>query len=94
MTTKEILLKLLPFSHKENETIVFTTNLSFGDWIVTSIEIFLIGLFFWYVISLYISYRKDLKDIELLEKEISLLKEKGFGYYNGVLGVSRYLKTP
>ena len=85
MTTEDILLKLLPFTHKENETIIFTTNLSFGDWIVTSIEILLIIIFLGVSIKLWLSYRKDLKDIELLEKEISLLKEKGFGYYNEFL---------
>lgn len=85
MTTKEILFKLLPFTHKENGVIVFTTNLNFGDWIVTVIELSLFLIFFGALIKLYFSYRKDLKDIKFLEKEISLLKEKGFSYYNDFL---------
>jgi signal transduction histidine kinase len=83
MTTLEILGKLLPFSHKENDTVIlWTFNLSFSDWIVTVIEIILLGLFFWAVISLYISFRKDFKDLKFLEKELGVLKEKGFVYYN------------
>jgi len=85
MTTQEIILKLLPFTHKENDQVVFTTDLSLGDWIVTTIEILLIFIFLLALIRLYYSYRKDLKDIKFLESEVRLLKQKGFTYYNTFL---------
>jgi F0F1-type ATP synthase membrane subunit b/b' len=85
MTISDTLLKLLPFTHKENGTIVFSTNLDFGDWIVTTVEISLFIIFFGALIKLILSYRKDLQDIIFLEKEVKLLKKKGFSYYNEFL---------
>jgi len=85
MTTLDILLKLLPFTHKENNKIIFTTNLDLGDLIVTSIECALFLIFFSTIIKLYLSYRKDYKDISFLENEVVNLKKNGFSYYNTFL---------
>jgi len=85
MTTSDILLKLLPFTHKQDNTVTFTINLDLGDWIVTSIELALFLIFFGTIIKLYLSYRKDYKDISFLEKEVVNLKNNGFNYYNSFL---------
>ena len=85
MTTSDILLKLLPFTHKQDNTVAFTINLDLGDWIVTSIELALFFIFFGTIIKLYLSYRKDYKDILFLEKEVINLKNNGFNYYNSFL---------
>jgi len=85
MTAQDILLKLLPFTHKENGIVVFTSNLSFGDWIVTIVEIILLLIFFISLLRLLFSYRKDIKNIQLLETEITKLKKQGFSYYNDFL---------
>ena len=82
MQVTDILLKLIPFTHKEDSGVVFTFNLSFGDWIVTTIEIFLISIFLWTSIKLWISYKKDLKSTNLLCDETQLLDKNGFDYYN------------
>ena len=82
----DILLKLVPFTHKDDLGIVsFTTTLSFGDWIVTVIEILLFLIFLVSGWKLYRSYRKDMKSTELLEKATSDLKQNGFEYYNDFL---------
>ena len=85
MNVSVILLKLIPFTHKENGVVNFTLQLEFGDWIVTTIEMALIVLFLFSVIKLYFSFKKDKKSIELLAQETSMLKEKGFNYYNDFL---------
>ncbi len=82
MQILDILLKLVPFTHKDDNGVFFTMNLSFGDWIVTIIEILLIGIFLFTAIRLWYSYKKDLKSANLLSNETKLLKEKGFTYYN------------
>jgi len=83
MTTSDILFKLIPFTHKKSDgTVDFTTSLTLGDWIVTSIEIILLVIFFGSVIALYRSYKKDKKDILLLNSEIEKLEQEGFTYYN------------
>ncbi len=87
MQTTDILLKLLPFTVKDNETgiVSFSYNLSIGDWIITGIEVTLIFIFLYSVIILYRSYKKDYKNTHLLCTETEELNKNGFSYYNEFL---------
>ena len=82
MQTSDILLKLVPFTHKENDIVSFTYDLDFGEWIVTSIVGALLIISAVAAIKLWRSYKKDLNSIQVLTAEIEKLKEKGFEYYN------------
>lgn len=83
MQTADILLKLLPFTIKDNETgvVTFSFDLSIGGWIITGIEITLILIFLYSLIKLYWSYKRDYKNTHLLYRETQQLKQKGFSYY-------------
>ncbi len=87
MQTVDILLKLLPFTVKDNETgiVSFSYHLNIGDWIITGIEITLIFIFLYSVIKLYRSYRKDYRNMHLLCTETEELNKNGFSYYNEFL---------
>lgn len=83
MQTGDILLKLLPFTTKDNETgsVYFSFDLDLSDWIITSIEIVLISIFLYSIVKLYLSYRRDNKTTQLLYSETKKLNENGFSYY-------------
>ena len=69
MTFESILLKLLPFTYIDKTQEVqwgLWSDLSDGDKIITSVEIFLIVLFTWYILKLTISWYKDRKQIKML----------------------------
>jgi len=82
MQTMDILLKLLPFTVKNNETgeVVVSIHLGMGDWIITGIEVTLIIIFSIYASRLWFSYLKDSKNIKLLSLEVKKLNNN-FSYY-------------
>jgi len=82
MTFESIILKLAPFTYIDNTQEVkwgLWSDLSDGDKIITSVEIFLITLFTWYMIKLILSWWKDRQQINilanLLEKYMVKIKE-------------------
>lgn len=83
MTFTEIIIKLLPFTYIDKDTnhvhFDYWMQLSDGDRIITLVEVFLILLFLFSLIKLYISWRKDKKQIyrlsDLLEKHHKKLKK-------------------
>lgn len=92
MTFESILLKLLPFTYIDETQDVhwgLWTDLTDGDKIITTVEVFLIVLFFFYIGKLLLSYIKDKKQIvllvDLLEKYKNKIKEN---YKDGHLDIS------
>jgi ElaB/YqjD/DUF883 family membrane-anchored ribosome-binding protein len=93
MTFESIILKLAPFTYINQSTqeVHWGTwsNLTDGDKIITSVEVFLIFLFTWYMIKLIASWWKDKKQIvilsSLLEKHRNKIKEN---YPDGHLDIS------
>lgn len=83
MQTTDILLKLLPFTTKDNETgaVSFSLDLDISDWIITGIELALMIIFVYWIIKLYWSYRSDAKNTQLLYYETGKLHKTGFSYY-------------
>lgn len=93
MTFNSIIFKLAPWTYinKEQEVDWGTwSDLSDGDKIITSVEMFLIGLFVYYVFKLLISWWKDRKQIEilvnLLEKNKNKIKDS---FSDGHLDISK-----
>lgn len=79
MTFKVILLKLLPFSYiNETQNIEWGlwSDLTDGDKIITTVEIFLIVLFTYYLIKLISSWYQDRKQIIFLENLLKKYKNK------------------
>jgi len=92
MTFESIILKLAPFTYIDKTQEVqwgSWSNLNDGDKIITSVEMFLISLFAWYITKLMLSWGKDRKQINilarLLEKYRTKIKEN---YTDGHLDIS------
>ena len=92
MTFESIILKLAPFTYIDKIQEVqwgVWSDLNDGDKIITSVEIFLIILFLWYMVKLVISWFKDRKQIKILSTilEKYQLKIKD-NYKDGHLDIS------
>lgn len=93
MTFESIIFKLLPFTYINTETQEVLwgtwTDLTDGDKIITTVEIFLLILFFWYGAKLIFSWNQDRKQIKvlglLLEKYLTKVKDN---YPDGHLDIS------
>jgi len=87
MTTGDILLKLLPFTHadKEGKTVFTLIDLSLGDSIITFITLVLWGIFTYYIIKMTKSKKQDEKKIDYLLDNLSKYKESMQENYNDFL---------
>jgi len=87
MEILSILLKLMPFTHKYQDGTVGWAffDLNFGDVIVTSVEVCLIGIFGIFLWLLISSYLKDKKNIKFLNEQLIILQQNKFSNYNDFL---------
>ncbi|MDD3854888.1 hypothetical protein [Sulfurimonas sp.] len=80
MTFESIIFKLLPFTYinKSTQEVQWGSwsDLTDGDRIITSVEIFLIALFFLYGAKLIVSWWKDKKQIKILSVILEKYKIK------------------
>jgi ElaB/YqjD/DUF883 family membrane-anchored ribosome-binding protein len=92
MTFESIILKLAPFTYIDKTQEVqwgLWSDLSDGDKIITSVEMFLIVLFTWYMIKLIISWWKDKKQINILAHLLEKYRTKiKTNYTDGHLDIS------
>jgi hypothetical protein len=86
MTTGDIFLKLLPFTHSTNGITkgAFLT-LDLGDVIITTITLILWGLFFYYLIKLWKSKKQDEDKINYLLTTLEKYKSSIQTNYNDLL---------
>lgn len=94
MTFESIIFKLAPFTYIDKVTQEVSwgnwSDLTDGDRIISSVELFLIALFFWYGIKLLFSWWKDNKQINILTKLLKKYKDKvKDNYSDGHLDISQ-----
>lgn len=86
MTTSDIFLKLLPFTHSTNGTTQFSfLSLDLGDAIITVITLFLWALFFYYIDKLWKSKKQDEDKINYLLQTLEKYKDSMQVNYNDLL---------
>jgi uncharacterized protein YukE len=83
MVSSDILKKLLPFTHSDKDSVVFTFfGLDFPDIIITGVISLLVGLSLWWGWKLWRSYRLDKRKIDFLLEALEEYKGRMQTHYD------------